>query len=77
MIFVCACLSSLIYFLNTQNAPEIVLWIIGSPIIVFGIILFIEYMRVFDRNPLFTRTWEERKIKQFIEKALADANEYE
>jgi len=76
-IFIAVCIGSLLYFLYTQNAPQIVLWLIGSPIFVFGIILFTEYIRVFDRNPLFNKTWEERKIKKFIENERIQSNKYE
>ncbi len=76
-IFVTFCILALVYFLWTQNAPQLVLWLIGSPLVVFGIILFTEYIRVFDRNPLFNRTWEERKIKKFIENERIQSDKYE
>ncbi|WP_273567326.1 2TM domain-containing protein [Maribacter halichondriae] len=76
-LFIAVCIGPLIYFLYTQNAPQMVLWLIGSPLIVFGIILFTEYIRVFDRNPLFNKTWEERKIKKFIENERIQSNNYE
>lgn len=33
----------------------------------WGIGLVFQYMEAFDRNPFFSRDWEERKIKQFME----------
>jgi len=46
-------------FLNLENYSTAFFWGIG---------LFFHWFGVFGRNFLFTKQWEERKIKEFMDK---------
>ncbi|MGB3773690.1 MAG: 2TM domain-containing protein [Leeuwenhoekiella sp.] len=40
------------------------LWVTVS----WGIGLFFNYLKAFEKNPLFNKRWEERKINEYMEK---------
>ncbi len=40
----------------------------------WGIGLLFHGLKVFNANPFFTKTWEERQIKKYMEKDRTDAN---
>ena len=52
-------------FINLKYSPE-VYWFFW-PMFSWGIGLFFHGMRVFGYFPFFSKDWEERKIKEFIE----------
>ena len=60
------------YFLTQVGAPSFVIWMFLSMPLVFGVVLLIEYLRVFDRNPFFGKDWKERKLQQFLEEERAN-----
>lgn len=64
--FVTLILFGVAYFLWKIDVPEFVVYIVMSTPLVFAVITISEYLRVFDRNPLFGKKWEERKLKEFM-----------
>lgn len=77
VLFIAACMLALLWFLYTQNVSQMTLWVMASPLFVFGIILLTEYMRVFDRNPFLGKLWEERKIKRILDKEQMQWNKWQ
>ncbi len=75
-IFINVFLFGMAYFLASNGAPNLVVWILLSTPLGFGVILFTEYMRVFNKNPVFGKKWEERKIKQFMEEDRIQSEKY-
>ncbi|WP_165749064.1 2TM domain-containing protein [Cellulophaga sp. Z1A5H] len=44
--------------------------------IFWGIGLFFHGAKVFSFNPIFSKEWEQRKIKQYLEEDTSDINKY-
>jgi cytochrome bd-type quinol oxidase subunit 2 len=57
------------YFLFHQKASSTVVWIFAIMPVVSLIILFMEYLRVFDVRLNFIKRWEEDQIKKIMEKS--------
>ncbi|WP_031425964.1 2TM domain-containing protein [Flavimarina sp. Hel_I_48] len=51
------------YYENNWAYPFF-LWITFG----WGIGVFFDYLKAFEKNPMFNRKWEERKIKQYMAK---------
>src|SRR6478672_4561842 len=56
----------ILIFVNLKYSPDFY-WFIFS-MIGWGIGLLFHGMEVFDWNPLFGKNWEERKIKELLDK---------
>ena len=77
VLFIAAYMLDLLWFLYTQNVSQMTLWVMASPLFVFGIILLTEYLRVIDRNPFLGKHWEERKIKRILDKEQMQWNKWQ
>lgn len=61
-----------IYF-NTDNFWQ---WPHFTTLFFWGVGLLFHGARVFGLNPLFSKSWEERQIKKYMDKDRDDANKY-
>lgn len=52
--------------LNLVTSPQY-LWFFW-PLLVWGIGVVLHGLKVFDYMPFFTKDWEERKVKEFMDK---------
>lgn len=43
---------------------------------VFGVIIIIQYLKVFNRGPFSAKNWEKRQIKKYIEQERSEAEKY-
>lgn len=62
-IIVIAFLAGLNYYTNRWHYPWF-LWVVLG----WGIGIVFEALKVFGYNPFFNREWEEKKLKEFMEK---------
>ncbi|HEA29272.1 MAG TPA: 2TM domain-containing protein [Leeuwenhoekiella sp.] len=56
-------LAALNYYDNNWRSPWF-LWVTLG----WGIGLVFDYLKAFEKNPLFNKKWEERKINEYMEK---------
>ncbi len=62
-------------YINIKHTPEY-LWFFW-PFLGWGIGLFFHGASVFNFLPFFTKDWEEKRIKQFIEEEKRNENNYQ
>lgn len=58
----------LVFSRNIFDDGEMLRWENYSTAFFWGIGLFFHWFRVFGRNLFFSKSWEERKIREFMEK---------
>ena len=62
-------------YLNLKYSPKF-LWIVW-PLMGWSIGLFFHAAKAYNFFPFFSKDWEERKIKQFMEEENNNANKFE
>ncbi|SHI63188.1 2TM domain-containing protein [Aquimarina spongiae] len=63
-------INTLILFVNTnfesQGFKNWLQWHLYVTPVLWGIGLLFHYIKAFDKNPFFSKKWEERKIKEIL-----------
>ncbi|WP_232338112.1 2TM domain-containing protein [Flavobacterium profundi] len=66
---------SVLAFINLKYSPQH-LWFL-YPMLGWGLGVFFQAMKVFDFFPFFNKSWEEKKIKQFMEEEKNENTKYQ
>jgi len=62
--------------MGDEQYSEVPITIFLAMPFVFGVVLIIEYLKVFDRGPFLAKNWEERQIQKYIEREKTEAQKY-
>lgn len=66
---------SVLTFINLRYSPQH-LWFL-YPMLGWGLGVFFQGMKAFDFFPFFNKSWEEKKIKQFMDEEKNETNKYQ
>ncbi|MEO9893179.1 2TM domain-containing protein [Aurantibacter sp.] len=67
---------AILIFINDESYAKVPVLILLSTPIVFTVILYIEYLRVFEKRILFGKDWEERQISKQIAEQKKTTTKY-